>query len=69
MNVSKARSFAKSISYRFFGTFTSFAVVYVITGKGTLATLIAFWETVIKIVVYYWQERIWDKTQWGRKHN
>lgn len=67
MKVTKSRSFVKSWTYRVFGTLTSFAVVYVITGKGSLATLIAFWETVVKIGVYYWHERVWDKIQWGRK--
>ena len=67
MKVTKQRSFTKSLSYRIFGTLTSWAVVYVITGKGSLATLVAFWETVVKVAVYYWHERIWDKIQWGRK--
>jgi uncharacterized membrane protein len=40
--------------------------VYAITGKGSLATLIAFWETVVKVGVYYWHERVWDKLNWGR---
>lgn len=66
MKVTKARSLVKSLSYRIFGTVTSWAVVFVITGKGSLATLVAFWETIIKIGVYYWHERIWDKVPWGR---
>lgn len=67
MKVTKARSFIKSLSYRIFGTLTSFAVVYAITNKGSLATLIAFWETVVKVGVYYWHERVWDKVKWGRR--
>jgi len=66
MKVTKSRSFAKSMSYRVFGTLTSWAVVYVITNKGSLATLIAFWETVVKVVVYYYHERVWNKFAWGR---
>jgi uncharacterized membrane protein len=66
MKVTKARSFIKSLSYRIFGTVTSWAVVYVITGKGSLATLIAIWETIIKVVVYYIHERVWNKISWGR---
>ena len=66
MKVSKSRSFTKSLSYRVFGTLTSFAVVYVITGKGSLATLIAFWETVVKVGVYHWHGRVWGKIKWGR---
>jgi uncharacterized membrane protein len=67
MKVSKSRSLVKSFTYRVFGTLTSFAVVYVITGKGSLATLIAFWETVVKVGVYYWHERVWNRIKWGRK--
>jgi uncharacterized membrane protein len=66
MKVTKARSFTKSLSYRIFGTLSSWAVVYVITGKGSLATLIAFWETVVKVVIYYYHERAWNKIRWGR---
>jgi uncharacterized membrane protein len=68
MKVTKARSFVKSLSYRIWGTLSSAAVVYVITGKGSLAALIAFWETVVKVFIYYFHERAWDKVQWGRKH-
>lgn len=66
MKVTKARSFVKSVTYRVFGTLSSFAVVYAITHKGTLATLVAFWETVVKVAIYYYHERIWDKIKWGR---
>ena len=66
MKVTKARSFTKSLSYRIFGTLSSWAVVYVITDKGSLATLIAFWETVVKVVIYYYHERAWNKIRWGR---
>jgi len=66
MKVTKARSFTKSLSYRIFGTLSSWVVVYLITGKGGLATLIAFWETVVKVVIYYYHERAWNKIRWGR---
>ena len=66
MKVTKARSFVKSLTYRIFGTLSSWGVVFVITGKGTLATLIAFWETVVKVGIYYCHERGWDKIRWGR---
>ena len=66
MKVTKARSFTKSLSYRIFGTLSSWAVVYVITSEGSLATLVAFWETVVKVVIYYYHERAWNKIRWGR---
>jgi uncharacterized membrane protein len=67
MKVTKARSFVKSLSYRIWGTLSSAGVVYVITGKGSLAALIAFWETVVKIFIYYLHERAWNNVQWGRR--
>ena len=69
MKVTKSRSFVKSLSYRIFGTLTSFIVAYAITGKGSLSALIALWETVVKVGVYYCHERIWNKVNWGRKVN
>ena len=69
MKVTKSRSFTKSLSYRIFGTLSSFLVVYAITRKGTLSVLIAFWETIVKVGIYYWHERIWNKISWGRLHS
>jgi uncharacterized membrane protein len=66
VKVTKARSFTKSLSYRVFGTLSSFAVAYAITGRGDLSALIAMWETVVKVGIYYWHERIWNKIKWGR---
>jgi uncharacterized membrane protein len=66
MKVTKSRSIVKSFSYRVFGTLSSFAVAYALTGKGSLSALIALWETVVKVGIYYWHERIWNKITWGR---
>lgn len=67
MKVTKTRSFVKSLSYRVWGTVSSWVVVYVITGKGSLATLVSFWETVVKVFIYYFHERAWNIVQWGRR--
>jgi uncharacterized membrane protein len=67
MKVTKARSFVKALSYRIWGTLSSFIVAYVLTGNATLSGAIAFWETVVKVFIYYAHERGWDKISWGRK--
>jgi uncharacterized membrane protein len=66
MKVTKTRSFVKALSYRIWGTLSSWAVVYALTKEGSLATLVAFWETVIKVFIYYAHERVWNKISWGR---
>ncbi len=67
MKVTKSRSFVKALSYRIWGTLSSFIVAYVITKNIKLSGAIAFWETVVKIFIYYAHERGWNMIQWGRK--
>ena len=67
MKVTKARSFVKALSYRIWGTLSSVAVAYVITKNTSLSITIAFWETVVKVFIYYAHERGWNYIQWGRK--
>jgi adenylylsulfate kinase len=67
MKVTKTRSFVKALSYRIWGTLSSVAVAYVITKNASLSITIAFWETTVKIFIYYAHERGWNKIQWGRK--
>lgn len=67
MTVTKSRSFVKALSYRIWGTLSSVAVAYVITKNASLSVTIAFWETVVKVFIYYAHERGWNYIQWGRK--
>ncbi len=67
MKVTKSRSFVKALSYRIWGTLSSVVVAYVITKNAALSVTIAFWETVVKVFIYYAHERGWNRIQWGRK--
>jgi uncharacterized membrane protein len=67
MKVTRARSFVKALSYRIWGTLSSFIVAYIITRSATISGTIAFWETVVKVFIYYAHERGWNYIQWGRK--
>jgi len=67
MKVTKSRSFVKALSYRIWGTLSSFMVAYLITKNASISGAIAFWETVVKIFIYYAHERGWNYIQWGRK--
>lgn len=60
------RSLAKSISYRITGTFTTFLISLVVTGKVDFALSIMSVDFVSKIGVFYFHERIWDKVKFGR---
>jgi uncharacterized membrane protein len=67
MWVSHARSLAKAISWRFFGNLISFIIIYGLTHDGKLALAASAIELVVKIVLYYYHERAWNKVKWGRE--
>lgn len=60
------RSIAKAVSYRFFGTLTTTALVLVVIGKVELAAAIGLADTLFKIVVYILHERAWNRIDFGR---
>jgi uncharacterized membrane protein len=40
----------------------------VVTGKIDMAAAIVSIEVVVKIVIYFFHERIWSKIKWGLKN-
>lgn len=61
------RSVVKTISWRFWATVTTVALVYIFTGTLTIAVAIGGFEIILKILFYFFHERIWDKIRFGRK--
>ena len=60
------RSLLKTISWRIIGTLDTILISWVITGALSLAFSIGFIELVTKMVLYFFHERTWAKTKWGR---
>lgn len=67
MWASHARSLAKAVSWRFFGNLISFLIIYGLTHDGKLALAASGIELVVKIILYYYHERVWNKVKWGRE--
>jgi uncharacterized membrane protein len=63
---SHVRSIAKAVSWRFVGSFDTFLLSLIFTGKLQYAVTIATAEAVTKIVLYYLHERAWRLAPWGR---
>ncbi|MEA2108748.1 MAG: DUF2061 domain-containing protein [Pseudomonadota bacterium] len=57
---SHLRSIFKALSWRLVATCTTFAIVYLITGKTAFAISIAGVEVVTKMIIYYLHERAWQ---------
>jgi len=61
------RSLAKSISWRFFCFLLTIAIVYIYTKKIKQAIGAGVVIDGIKMVLYYIHERLWNKSNFGRK--
>lgn len=66
MKESKLRSIAKTASWRFIATASTFLISWWITGNPVAATGIASLEFITKIILYYYHERGWAKIKWGK---
>jgi len=64
---SKARSVTKALTYRFWQSLNTFVISWLVTGRFDFAATIVSIEIVVKIIVYFWHERIWTKISWGRQ--
>ena len=63
---SNRRSIVKSLSWRFFAAVITAGVVYAMTGKLRFAAEIGLIDTVVKLLIYFLHERVWNKINYGR---
>ena len=57
----KQKSLFKSISYRVISILLTFVISYLITGSLTAASAIVSIDSILKVIVYYYHERMWSK--------
>lgn len=62
---SNARTIAKSLTWRLFGTLDTFLFSWLFTNQIGHASSIASVDTVIKLVLYYLHERLWQRVPLG----
>jgi len=63
---SKSRSLAKAFSYRCLGSISTGALVYFFTGDARISVGAAVLDSIIKIVLYFLHERLWNHIPYGR---
>lgn len=68
MKETNKRSIVKALTYRFWQSLNTFIISLVITGKIDMAAAIVSIEVVVKIIIYFFHERIWGKIRWGLKN-
>ncbi len=62
----KARSWAKSIVWRVIGIFLLGGIAYAVTGRWEEVTMITLVFHSLRLVLYYFHERLWLRIEWGR---
>ena len=63
--VNPKRSFAKSITWRICATITTVLLVWIFIGKPSIALSVGIVEVIVKLGVYYFHERAWNRVKWG----
>ena len=65
----KKRSWAKSIVWRMIGIVLLGLIAYLVTGDWKEMSIITVLFHGIRVVLYYYHERAWERISWGRvKH-
>ena len=61
MKVDKKRHIFKTVTWRILATMITIILAWLISGDVSIALQIGLWEVFIKMLVYYYHERIWFK--------
>ena len=60
------RSIVKGIIWRVIATLTTISIVFILTGELVLSIGVGAIEVLLKFVLYYIHERVWNKIRWGK---
>jgi len=64
---SKIRSLTKSFTWRVLGIFILMGLAYLVTGNVAQSSLITISFHIIRVILYFFHERLWLKTKWNGK--
>ena len=66
---SRGRSLMKAMSWRVFAFIITFSLVWIVTGEARFAIGVGILDTLLKICLYYWHERAWNRFNFGRRRH
>lgn len=55
----------KAMSWRVIGVLITMVALYIATNSFSVSLLVGGIDALIKTVVYYFHERLWNKIKWG----
>ena len=63
---SHRRSVVKAITWRVLGFAITVGATWTVTGEASLAATVAVVDTLVKIGIFYFHERAWNRSRFGR---
>lgn len=63
------RSLAKAVSYRLLGSLFTFLIAFVLTGDALISSAVGFADLIVKTLLFYLHERVWNFIKWGHKND
>ena len=60
-------SILKGITWRVLATSTTVLIVYIFFGNVELAFITGVIESIVKILLFWGHDKIWQKIKWGKK--
>jgi adenylylsulfate kinase len=63
---SHVRSVVKAVAWRIIGSTATAGIVYLFTGKASIALTVGAAEFVVKVGVFWLHERLWDRIRFGK---
>jgi len=61
------RSLTKAVTYRIVILVLDFTSIYLLTGRVEVALGFMLLSNIYTSIAYYFHERIWNRTNWGKK--
>jgi uncharacterized membrane protein len=68
VNNTRKRTLVSAITYRAAATVLLGVISYTVTGEFTDTSVITVAFTVLATVVYYFNERAWNRVDWGKNY-
>ena len=65
----KIRSWVKSFTWRILGVVILLPLTYIFTGAWESAAALTFVFHMLRMVLFYYHERLWERVSWGRNGN
>jgi adenylylsulfate kinase len=65
MHESHTRSILKGITWRIVASLTTMLIVFVVTGDLALVASVGAVDVTLKVLFYYFHERMWGRVHWG----